>query len=106
MWNSIVMSFTVQAPHPRNREPLAWRRALLHNRKIPRQVHIMLTAQQLDEFRRSGILYLPGVISVRAAAAMCDRVWEMMTRRYQIRRDDPATWKARRIAGTKNVRKR
>ncbi len=62
----------------------------------------MLTPQQLGELRRSGILHVPSVIPVRDAAAMCDRVWEMMTRRYQIRRDDSATWKAQRIAGTKD----
>ncbi len=30
---------------------------------------------------------------------MCDRVWAMLDRRYQIRRDDPDTWGARRVAG-------
>lgn len=30
---------------------------------------------------------------------MCDRVWAMLDRRYQIRRDDPETWGARRVAG-------
>ncbi len=33
---------------------------------------------------------------------MCDSVWEMLSRRYHIRRDDPETWKAQRIAGTKD----
>jgi hypothetical protein len=65
------------------------------------QVHIMLTAQQLDEFRRSGIVRVPGAISVRAAASMCDSVWDMMSRNYKIRRDYPKTWLAQRIMGTK-----
>ena len=62
----------------------------------------MLTPQQLDEFQRLGIVRAPAVISARAAATMCDSVWDMMSRRYKIRRDHPATWKAQRIAGTKD----
>jgi hypothetical protein len=62
----------------------------------------MLTPQQLDEFRRFGIVRAPGAISASAAAVMCDSVWDMMSRRYKIRRDQPATWKAQRIAGTKH----
>jgi hypothetical protein len=62
----------------------------------------MLTPQQLDEFRRFGIVRAPGAISASAAAVMCDSVWDMMSRRYKIRRDQPATWKSQRIAGTKD----
>jgi hypothetical protein len=62
----------------------------------------MLTPQQLDEFRRLGIVRVPGAISPRSAAAMCDSVWDMMSRRYNVRRDHPATWKTHRIAGTKD----
>ena len=62
----------------------------------------MLTPQQVDEFQRLGIVRAPAVISARAAATMCDSVWDMMSRRYKIRRDHPATWKAQRIAGTKD----
>jgi Phytanoyl-CoA dioxygenase (PhyH) len=62
----------------------------------------MLTPEQLDEFRRFGIVRVPGAISPRAANAMCDSVWAMMARRYHIRRDDPETWKAQRIAGFKD----
>jgi hypothetical protein len=62
----------------------------------------MLTPEQLDEFRRFGILRVPGAISPRVAGAMCDSVWEKLARRYHIRRDDPETWKANRIAGTKD----
>ena len=61
----------------------------------------MLTAQQLDEFHRCGILRVPGAISARVAASMCDSVWDMMARNYKVRRDDPATWPAQRIMGTK-----
>jgi hypothetical protein len=62
----------------------------------------MLAPEQLDEFRRSGIVRVPGAISSRAANAMCDSVWELLARRYHIRRDDPETWKAQKIAGTKD----
>ena len=62
----------------------------------------MLTPEQLDEFRRFGILRVPGAVPSRVANAMCDSVWERLARRYHIRRDDPETWKAQRIAGTKD----
>lgn len=62
----------------------------------------MLTPDQVDEFQRSGIVRVPGAISRHVADAMCDSVWKMLARRYRIRRDDPATWKAQRIAGTKD----
>lgn len=61
----------------------------------------MLTEQQRDEFHRFGILRVPGAIPSRAANAMCDSVWEMLARRYKIGRDDPETWEAQRIMGTK-----
>jgi hypothetical protein len=62
----------------------------------------MLTAEQLDEFHRCGILRVPGAVPSRDAEKMCDSVWEMLARRYHIRRDDPETWKAQRIMGTKD----
>jgi len=62
----------------------------------------MLTPQQIDEFQRSGIVRVPGAISRRGAEAMCDSVWDMLARRYRIRRDNPETWMAQRIAGTKD----
>ena len=62
----------------------------------------MLTPEQQAEFRRCGILRIPGAISARATAAMCDAVWEMLAlRNYKIRRDDGKTWPAQRIMGTK-----
>lgn len=62
----------------------------------------MLTDRQQDEFRRFGILCVPGAVSSRVATAMCDSVCEMLARRYHIRRDDPESWKAQKIAGTKD----
>jgi len=61
----------------------------------------MLTEQQRNEFFRLGILRVPGATRPRDADAMCDSVWQMLERRYRIRRDDPETWKAQRIVGTK-----
>lgn len=59
----------------------------------------MFTPQQREEFDRSGIVRVPGAIASRDAANMCDRVWETLGRRFKIRRDDPDTWEARRVAG-------
>jgi hypothetical protein len=63
----------------------------------------MLTVEQLDEVRRSGILRVPGAVPSRDADAMCNSVWEMLARRYHIRRDDPETWKGQRIMGTRDI---
>ena len=59
----------------------------------------MFTTQQREEFDRSGVVRVPGAIAARDAAKMCDRVWETLGRRFKIRRDDPSTWGARRVAG-------
>ncbi len=63
----------------------------------------MLTPLQIDEFRRFGILRIPGAIPARDAEAMCDAVWTMLARRYHLRRDDPETWKAQRVMGTRDI---
>ena len=62
----------------------------------------MLTPEQLDQFQRFGIVRIPGAISLKVAATMCESVWAMMARRYKIRRDDPETWKAQRVVGTRD----
>ena len=59
----------------------------------------MLTPEQREELDRYGIVRLPGAIAPRNVNEMCDRVWAMLDRRYQICRDDPDTWGARRVAG-------
>jgi hypothetical protein len=59
----------------------------------------MLTPQQREDFDRLGIVRVPGAIASRDAANMCDRLWETLARRFKIRRDDPGTWGARRVAG-------
>jgi len=62
----------------------------------------MLTPQQLDEFLHLGIVRVRGALTPEVAAAMCDSVWDMMSRRYNIQRAQPATWKGQRIVGTKD----
>ena len=75
---------------------------MMHNQGLLDRFSSMLDPEQLDEFRRCGIVRVPGAISSRAANAMCDSVWEMLDRRYHIRRDDTETWRAQKIAGTKD----
>jgi len=65
----------------------------------------MLTPQQQDEFQRLGILRVPGAVPSRDAEAMCDSVWHMLHRNYQIERADPKTWAGQRIMGTHDLPK-
>jgi ectoine hydroxylase-related dioxygenase (phytanoyl-CoA dioxygenase family) len=65
----------------------------------------MLTAAQQEEFARSGILRLPGAIPSRDAAEMCNVVWDALGRRYDLRRNAPDTWHAKRITGTHDLPK-
>jgi ectoine hydroxylase-related dioxygenase (phytanoyl-CoA dioxygenase family) len=65
----------------------------------------MLTTEQRDEFARDGILRLPGAIPPKAAATMCDVVWDALRRHYGVRRDAPDTWNKKRIAGTHDLPK-
>jgi len=65
----------------------------------------MLTPEQRDEFRRVGILRLPGAIASRDAKEMCESVWSALRGRYDVRRNAPDTWGARRITGTHDLPK-
>jgi hypothetical protein len=65
----------------------------------------MLTPEQQADFRRRGILRVPGAVPSQDANAICAYVWEMLRERYQISRDDPETWNARRVAGTHDLPK-
>ena len=65
----------------------------------------MLSVEQQDEFARSGILRIPGAIPSRDAEKMCDVVWSALRKQYDIRRDAPDTWKARRISGMHDLPK-
>lgn len=59
----------------------------------------MLTPAQREEFDLLGVVRVPGALASRDAAQMCDRVWDTLGRRFQICRDYPDTWGARRVAG-------
>lgn len=45
-----------------------------------------------EEFQERGFVRVAGAFSRAAAAAMEERVWRWLGRKYGIRRDDPATW--------------
>jgi hypothetical protein len=61
----------------------------------------MLTTEQRTQFDRAGIVRLHGAIPPADVAAMCDCVWENLERAHQIRRDDPTTWRAQRVANSR-----
>jgi ectoine hydroxylase-related dioxygenase (phytanoyl-CoA dioxygenase family) len=65
----------------------------------------MLTSEQREEFDRFGIVTMRDAISRRDADEMCDRVWNALHRRHQVRRDAPETWNALRAAGTHDLPK-
>ncbi len=65
----------------------------------------MLSVEQQDEFARSGILRIAGAIAPKQAKEMCDVIWSALLRRYEIRRNAPDTWKARRISGMHDLPK-
>ena len=52
----------------------------------------MLTTAQVDEFRTTGLLRLPGALPQEAAETMCDRLWEFLAARDGIHRDERSTW--------------
>jgi hypothetical protein len=52
----------------------------------------MLTIEQRAEFDRTGIVKLEAAFTEAAAARMRDVVWNELSHRYGIARDDPSTW--------------
>lgn len=52
----------------------------------------MLTTDQLDEFRATGLLRLGSAFPPAAAGVMCDRLWEFLTREHAVQRGEPSTW--------------
>jgi hypothetical protein len=52
----------------------------------------MLSAAQLDEFDRAGLLPLPGAIPVRDADAMRDRLWRHLREEHGAAPERPDTW--------------
>ncbi len=55
----------------------------------------MLTDRQRQEFERTGLLRLPGVVPTTDVTVMRDRFWEFLTRRDGIVPDRPGTWTVR-----------
>ena len=59
----------------------------------------MLTAEQVQTFDRDGIVRLPGAFTGDEAARMRDVLWDELSARYGMSRDDPATWAPTRPTG-------
>ena len=53
----------------------------------------MLTPRQHDQFHQQGFVRIEGAFAADAAAAMTDRVWTSLTKRFGVSKTDPATWK-------------
>jgi Phytanoyl-CoA dioxygenase (PhyH) len=60
----------------------------------------MLTQQQRDEFNRLGILRVAGAIAAADIEAMCACVWDNLTRRFAMLRNQPETWSPKRVLGS------
>ncbi len=63
----------------------------------------MLTAEQRQQFDRAGIVRLAGAIPQAGVNAMRECVWQNLERVHHIRRDDPASWQGRRVAGSRSL---
>jgi hypothetical protein len=76
-------------------------------RDLPRGVFIKealvpvtftLTAEQLEEFGRRGVLHLPGFYPKADIEVMADRLWEDLERRFGMLRHQPDSWTVTRPA--------
>jgi hypothetical protein len=56
-----------------------------------------------EEFRRTGLVRLPGAIPAIAAQAMVDRIWEHLDRRHGMVRDRPETWTLDKPSGMRAI---
>jgi hypothetical protein len=63
----------------------------------------VLTADQLDEFRATGLLRLGNAFPPAAAGAMCDRLWEFLASRHAVHRGEPPTWTVEKPDGFQPV---
>ncbi len=52
----------------------------------------MLTVEQNQAYEQLGIVHLPGAFSKTDAEEMVDRIWAVLKARFDVRRDDPASW--------------
>ena len=63
----------------------------------------MLTAEQHDEFRTTGLLRLDAAFPPAAAETMCDRLWEFLAERYAIDHGERSTWTVEKPTGFQAV---
>ena len=53
----------------------------------------MMTPEQSEEFQERGFIRVPGAFPADAAAAMVDRLWASLEKRFGVSRTDPETLK-------------
>jgi hypothetical protein len=63
----------------------------------------MLSDDQYAEFRRTGLVRLPGAVPAPDAGAMVDRIWEHLHRSHGVVRDRPETWTVEIPSGLRAV---
>jgi hypothetical protein len=56
-------------------------------------------------FARGEVAIHDGAIARADAEAMCDRVWQALSKHYGVRRESPATWKEQYLVGTHHLPK-
>ena len=63
----------------------------------------MLTAEEQDVFERDGIVKLPSAFSADDAARMRNVLWDELSARHGMDRDDRSTWTTLRPTGLKTT---
>ena len=64
----------------------------------------MLSAEQRQAFEEQGFLRIPQAFARKDAAAMQDRLWEILEERSAARRGDPSTWRGDRPSHLQSFR--
>ena len=62
-----------------------------------------LTVQQRGEFDDTGLLHLRHAIPAEQVRAMRHKLWEELTKRYQLQADAPRTWREGQVFGLQQV---
>jgi hypothetical protein len=65
----------------------------------------MPTADQRAEFEEKGFVRIPGAFSREEAAAMEERVWAWLERKYALSRSDPGTWRPGQVTGMQSLKR-
>jgi hypothetical protein len=65
----------------------------------------MLTDSQRAEFHEKGFIRIPGAFAREQAAAMEERVWAWLERRYGLSRADPASWSVAAPTGLQGLKR-